>query len=198
MNFTLTSSQTWLTVVPTSGNAGVTPVVLTVSTNITGLTVGVYTTTAAITATGAVGSPQNIAATLTITAPPPPSPVVTSSKVLTQVDTWELDNGLENWGTDTGTPYAWHETTLPQQQIAVAPTPDDVGQIGLLYVALAKTLDGTGIALTVPDDWAPYIVWGVLSELLNSDGDSYDPVRAAYCERRFNEGIELARLVLGG
>lgn len=119
-------------------------------------------------------------------------------RVLTQADTWELDQGLAEWGTDTGTPQVWWETTLPQQQVGIAPAPANVGQLGLLYVALAQTLTGAGIALTVPDDWAPYILWGTLAELLSSDGPSYDPLRAQYCSRRLDEGIELAKLILGG
>lgn len=200
MNFTTASSASWLTVVPSFADAGTVPIQLTISVDITTLTEGSYNGTITVTAVGAIDSPQHIAIVLTVATPtpPPPVPIIVSSTALTQVDTWELDNGMTEWGTDTGTPYAWHETTLPQQQIAIAPTPDDVGQIGLLYVALANVLDGTGVALTVPDDWTPYILWGTLGELLSSDGPSYDPVRAKYCQQRFDEGVELARLVLGG
>jgi hypothetical protein len=119
------------------------------------------------------------------------------TRVLTQVDTWELDTGATNWPADRAIPIAWVENQLPQQTVQVAKTPDNDGIIGLLYVQLAATLDGTGVVLAIPDDWAPYITWGTLGELLSSDGPSYDPVRAQYCNRRFEEGIELARIVLG-
>lgn len=119
-------------------------------------------------------------------------------KALTRVDTWELDNGMNDWPSDLDIPIAWWETTLPQQQIGIAKAPLNIGDIGLLYVALATTLTGAGITLTVPDDWSPYILYGTLNELLSSDGPSYDPVRAKYCRQRYDEGVELARLVLGG
>ena len=119
-------------------------------------------------------------------------------RVLTQVDTWELDNFEGNWGTDQGVPEVWWENTLGQQQIAVALTPSNPGSIGLLYVALATTLTNAGVNFTVPDDWTPYIYWGTLNELLESDGQSFDPVRAQYTSQRYEEGVELARLVLGG
>ena len=119
-------------------------------------------------------------------------------RILTLADTWELDNGEPDWASDTGTPFAWWETTLGQQQVAVAPTPDAPGQINLLYIALSTTLTGLGVPLTVPDDWSPYILWGTLAELLSSDGQSFDPVRANYCKTRYDEGVELANLVLGG
>ena len=120
------------------------------------------------------------------------------TRVLTQTDTWDLDTGAGTWPADRDIPIAWWETTLPQQVVALARTPTNAGTIGLLYVALATTLTGAGVALTVPDDFAPYILWGTLGELLASDGPAFDPVRAGYCSQRFNEGIELARLILGG
>lgn len=133
---------------------------------------------------------------------------VTSS--LSQVDTWELDNGQPTWPYDLGTPLAWWENTLPQQMVGIAPTPANNGTIGLLYIALATTLGNGygvngygsggygGVMFTVPDDWTPYILYGTLSELLSSDGPAFDPVRASYCRQRYEEGIELARIVLGG
>lgn len=119
-------------------------------------------------------------------------------RCLTEVDTWELDNGMRNWPTDRDVPIAWWETTLPQQQIGLAKTPSNNGTIGLLYVALAQALTGAGVAFAVPDDWTPYIMYGTLAELLSSDGPAFDPVRAGYCNQRYQEGIELARIVLGG
>lgn len=125
-----------------------------------------------------------------------PEPVII--RALTQVDTWELDNGMNEWPSDRDVPLSWWETTLPQQQIGIAKTPINDGTIGLLYVRLAAALDGTGVNLTVPDDWTPYILYGTLAELLSSDGQAFDPVRASYCDQRFQEGIELAKLVIGG
>lgn len=122
-----------------------------------------------------------------------------TTMMLTKCDTWELDNAQPDWPYDTSSvPVAWWDTTLPQQQIGIAKTPANTGTIGLLYVALAAQLDNTGVALTVPDDWSPYILWGTLAELLGSDGPSFDPVRAKWCKQRMDEGIELANLVLGG
>ncbi len=120
------------------------------------------------------------------------------TRVLTQVDTWELDTGATNWPSDRDIPIAWHENVLPQQTIAVAKTPLNAGTIGLLYVQLAAAITGAGVALVIPDDWTPYILYGTLAELLSSDGPSFDPVRANYCSTRYQEGVELALLVLGG
>ncbi len=120
------------------------------------------------------------------------------TRVLTQTDTWQLDTGAPNWPSDRDIPIAWWETTLPQQTLGVAKTPLNDGVIGLLYIALAAALDGSGIVLAVPDDFTPYVLYGTLAELLSSDGPSFDPVRAQYCKQRYDEGVELCRLILGG
>lgn len=118
---------------------------------------------------------------------------------LTQLDTWELDNaGAGDWtSAPANPPIGWYENNLAQQELGITP-PSAGGSLNVLYIALAATLDGSGIPFTVPDDWTPYITWGVLGELLSSDGVAFDPLRAQYCSRRLDEGIELARLVLGG
>ena len=116
---------------------------------------------------------------------------------LTRVDSWELDNGQPDWSSDDSTPIAWYDNTLGQQKVGIT-RPNQNGTIGLLYIQLATTLTGLGIAMTIPDDWTPYVLWGALADLLNHDGPAYDPVRGKYSEQRYQEGIELARLVLKG
>lgn len=119
-------------------------------------------------------------------------------RALTQVETWELDTGATNWPSDAGIPIAWLEDDQPQQQVQLALTPVNPGVVSLLYVQLATTLTGLGIAMSIPDDWTPYILWGTLQELLSSDGPAFDPLRAQYAGRRYEEGVELAKVVLGG
>ena len=120
------------------------------------------------------------------------------TRILTLVDSWELDTGASNWPSDRDIPIAWYENALPQQQVGIAKNPLNDGTIGLMYVQLATTLTGAGVTLAVPDDWTPYIMYGTLAELLGSDGPSFDPVRATWCRQRYDEGVELAQLVLGG
>ena len=119
-------------------------------------------------------------------------------RALTQVETWELDQGYQQWPSDQQVPIAWLEDDQPQQVVQLAATPINPGVITLLYVQLATTLTGLGVALSIPDDWTPYVLWGTLAELLSSDGPAFDPLRAQYAARRYEEGVELARVVLGG
>ena len=117
---------------------------------------------------------------------------------LTRSDTWQLDSALNDWETTAGTPVAWQESETPTLEFDVAPAPEDAGELTLLYVALSTLLTGAGVVLSIPDEWAPYITWGILADALASDGEGCDPPRAAYAESRFNEGIELARVTLRG
>lgn len=120
------------------------------------------------------------------------------TRALTPTDTWELDTSVTLWPSGSDTPITWWQTTLAQQRLGIAPVPDNVGALNLLYVALSTTLTGLGVALAIPDDWAPYVLWGTLQELLSSDGPAFDPLRAQYCSKRYDEGVELALVMLGG
>lgn len=118
-------------------------------------------------------------------------------KALVRSDTWEQDHGLYTWPVAAQDPISWYENPLPNLRVGLAPPPSNAGQAELLYIQLGQTLTGAGIALLVPDDWTPYVKWSALSLLLSADGEGFDPQRAAYCEQRYMEGVELARLVLG-
>ena len=47
--------------------------------------------------------------------------------------------------------------------------------------------------LGIPDDYAWVPLFGALSDLLSSQEESLDLVRAAYCQQRYAEGLELLR-----
>lgn len=114
---------------------------------------------------------------------------------LVPTDTWQLDNTMQSWAQDSATPLAYSDSVNPTRTMDIAPAPADIGSIGLLYVALSATLDGLGIVLTVPDDYAPVVKWLTLAQLLNADGVGYDPQRGSYCMSRYAEGVELCKVL---
>jgi len=117
---------------------------------------------------------------------------------LPRADAWEMDHGRTNWPTASAvSPEVYMEDHLPSLTIAVEPTPTDVGEIELIAVMLGTTVDGSGMLLSVPDDFTPYIAWGIRADMLAGEYEGNDPVRAAHCESRFQEGIELARILTG-
>lgn len=73
LTFTAASDSPWLTVSPASGTA---PQTLQVAANISGLTANTYTGHITVTSVGALNSPAVTTVTLTVSAPPPPQPIL--------------------------------------------------------------------------------------------------------------------------
>ena len=117
---------------------------------------------------------------------------------LFRADTYGLDNGMSDWQYNFDAPTVFSESALPTQEIEILKAANDVGTVFLMFTALAAALDGSGIPMAVPDEFTPYILYGALADLLNSDGDGKDLRRSIYCESRFQQGVELAKLLMGG
>lgn len=118
---------------------------------------------------------------------------------LPRADGWELDHGRTNWPSASAqSPEVYLEDHLPSLTIAVEPAPTDVGEMELIAVTQGTQVDGSGVLLSVPDDFTPYLAWGVRADMLAGEFEGNDPVRAAHCESRFAEGIELARILVSG
>lgn len=116
---------------------------------------------------------------------------------LPPVDAWMADHAVALWGRERARPQTYLETNLPDGKIDLLPPPRDIGQLHLLLITLGTTLSNTGIALTVPDDFAAYVKWGILADALKKAGPAHDPARAEYAEERFDEGILLAQVLMG-
>ncbi len=56
---------------------------------------------------------------------------------------------------------------------------------------------GMTTPLPIPNIFYPYIKYGVMADMLMKEGESQDVKRAQYCESRFSEGVELAKMMLG-
>jgi len=122
-----------------------------------------------------------------------------TSTVLPSSDQFETDhlNRLA-MTTPVRKPQAYRDSDVETLTIAVAPPPIRPGALELLYVALSDLLDGTGVYFTVPDEWVPYLKYGVLADMLGKDGRGQDLLRARYAEQRYTEGIVLAQALLEG
>jgi parallel beta-helix repeat protein len=83
LNWSATSTQPWLTFLPSSGSlAGGASSSMSIIANQSGLSVGTYNATATIADSNASGSPQTFAVTLTINTPPPPPGVPQSAFIV--------------------------------------------------------------------------------------------------------------------
>ena len=117
---------------------------------------------------------------------------------LFRADTYMLDQGQSSWMYNFSLPAMFSESALPTLEVELANPPNDVGMMGLNYTAQPPTLDETGVKLAVPDEFAPALLYGALADLLSSDGAGKDLARAQYCQMRYQQGVELARLLMEG
>jgi hypothetical protein len=113
---------------------------------------------------------------------------------------WEADHSIPAWPSQTAARPQLYMDTEGSQNLKghLAPPPTAAGELSLICVALAGLLDGTGEIWTVPYDFVPYVKYGVMADMLNKVGRAHDPQRAGYCEARYNEGVEAAKLMLNG
>jgi hypothetical protein len=90
-----------------------------------------------------------------------------------------------------GTPATYSEAESAPLRLSISPMAAETGSLGLVTISSHPALDLTDAQLlTIPDDLAWIIKWGALANLLTDKQDS----RAAYCDRRWQEGIELAKI----
>lgn len=120
-------------------------------------------------------------------------------------DAWGAQSFDRLWPSVSGVPLttfpiAYGMGVTPPNQVQIYPPLSAAGTLDMLAVTRAAVMGGlgpcldpaTGILLGVPDDWTWVVKFGALATLLNQQGVTYDPQRAAYCEGRFRHGVLLA------
>lgn len=108
-------------------------------------------------------------------------------------DEWEFRAFSRGWNLAPSTPLQFSIAAAPPLTVQLAPPPADAGTLDLLSVQTGVPLGG-GLALGIPNDFVWVVKWGALADLLGKDGQARDPQRAAYCEKRWQQGIQLARI----
>jgi beta-lactam-binding protein with PASTA domain len=117
--------------------------------------------------------------------------------LLWQSSEWELNSFLNNWGGTPATPMVWSASVTSPTMIQLAPPPATNGDVEYVIVPGGPTLNiATGPTLLgIPDDLVWGIKWGALADLLMQDGQAKDIARAQYCEERFLESIQIAKML---
>jgi len=112
---------------------------------------------------------------------------------LTKSDEWELQTYDVDWET-ADTPYAYSIAASAPVTLELAPPPSVAGTIEVLSVRSGATLDPTTpVLMGIPDDYCWVVKWGAMADLLSKDGPAYDPERASFCAKRYEQGVEYAR-----
>lgn len=99
------------------------------------------------------------------------------------------------WVQNPGTPSEYSVSVAPPLTVQLFPPPAGSGTLDMISVSSGATLDpANGVVMGIPDDFTWAVKFGALADLLGKDGQAYDPVRAAYCQQRWDDGIQLARI----
>lgn len=113
-------------------------------------------------------------------------------------DSFEFDHVNIRGYTTPGFPQAYRDADTPTLTLGIEPPPAAPGEIELIGIPLSEVLDGSGIFFTVPDEWVPYLKYGVYADMLGKDGRGQDLLRARYAEQRYTEGVALAAALVEG
>ncbi len=110
-------------------------------------------------------------------------------------DEYIMNAFASGWSVNPGPPSVFSVIATPPVRIQIAPIPNISGTLDLLTIDSGAALDPTvGVAMGVPDDFTWAIKFGALLDLLTKDGPPSDPIRASYCQKRWDEGLMLAKL----
>lgn len=113
---------------------------------------------------------------------------------LQRTDEWAANNFQPLWSTSPEAPYAYSTTVTQPITLQLIPPASGPGTLDLIAIQKSAPIDPlVSSLLGVPDDWAWVIKYGALADLLSGDGLSLDPGRQAYCEMRWQQGIDGAR-----
>jgi hypothetical protein len=94
-------------------------------------------------------------------------------------------------------PIAYSVYDVAAPQLRLIPPTAGAGSLDLVLVNAGPTVNlsvASPVVLGIADDVSAGLKWGMLADLLATDGPSRDYPRAAYCEQRFSEYVQLARL----
>lgn len=93
---------------------------------------------------------------------------------------------------DPATPKQYNINSLPPLQLEVDIPPVSEGAYDLLALMSGPAFNPPNDALlNVPDDNAWILKWGALADVLGRESEATDRLRAAYCQRRYTDGLKL-------
>lgn len=116
---------------------------------------------------------------------------------LGRMDEWAEQAYVPSAPQQPAAPYSYSVFGVAPLQLRLIPPPIDEGGLDCLLVLSGPQVNLNPLApviLQIPDDLSPALKWGVLADILGSDGPCRDYTRAAYAEQRYQEFVQLARI----
>ncbi len=111
--------------------------------------------------------------------------------VLQRTDGFAEDSYAPDWTVEPDVrPFGYSISETRPTEIALYPTTFASGIMEFLSV------DSNQITTTlaIPDDFAPAVKYAALMDLLTIDAETYDPVRSAYCKKRYDNYVQAAKI----
>lgn len=121
-------------------------------------------------------------------------PAVGSPVTLQRGDSRTFQYFTPNYQQTTANPLRWDVIGSPPQTLTLDTKPNIASQIQLL--AIEGGVDfapPTNAPLLMPDDWMWVLKFGAMADILSKEQEGKDLARAAYCRKRYEEGIKLMR-----
>ncbi len=120
---------------------------------------------------------------------------------LRRVDSWQMQSMNPNWTLEPGYPNSFSAAETQPLEIQLYPSPLSSGRVNLQFIqSLSLTPPNSTTRFLIPDEFASALKWATLYELLSTDGQGYDPIRAQYCLERYNQLItatQIMRSIIG-
>lgn len=113
-----------------------------------------------------------------------------------------LDNSDNIWAGSEGFPQTWKQDEVNPTQVQISPIPDATeGNRTLTFIGSQIPVQVTGWALTdqiplLPDTFLPALKYGVLARIFASDSEQKDLFKAAWCQARVAEFVNMATAIM--
>ena len=117
-----------------------------------------------------------------------------NNNTLTREDTQAFQYFEPGYLQNQGTPQSWSVSSEPPLAIDVDIAPDSPGAYDLIALQSGPVFAPPAASLLgVPDDFSMIAMYGALGDLLGRESEATDRQRAAYCLKRFTDGITIMR-----
>jgi hypothetical protein len=99
------------------------------------------------------------------------------------------------WNMNPGKPYAYSQAQAMPGTLTLVPPQRADGSVHLTYAQTLNLDSFTGTTtFAIPDEFAWAIKYGALGYMLGTHSPPYDPLRAKYCNARYDNAVEIAAL----
>jgi len=116
-------------------------------------------------------------------------------------DRYAAEKAISSTNNPPDVPTIMDDTSGGALTIELFPPPTTDGELEILYACVLERLPfdpGSPEIFDIPDDFVPYITYGVLADMLSKDGRGQNLLMARYCEQRYEEGVAMAAILLEG